>query len=90
MVELDSSTIINLLHEYTDPLHPLADLVGECKRLHRLLWSSPITWIARSCNLLVDGLAKLRHSFREFPCFVFFDACPPQLEELSLQDNIIY
>lgn len=84
MVESDSSTVIYLLHGYTNPLHPLADLVDDCKHLHRLLWSSPITWVAHSCNLLADGLARLGHSFGEFPCFVCFDAYPPQLEELCL------
>ena len=89
LIEPDSSEAINLLHDYVEPEHPLSAQLVTCKSLHRQLWSSPVFWTVRSCNMLADGLAKFGHMLGDSPCFVFFDSCPPQLEELLLQDTIM-
>lgn len=80
LVETDVSTVITLMHGSTDLLHPLGELICEGKRLHHLIWTAPITWVPCTCNMLVDGVAKLGHTMAYFPCFQFFDVCPPAME----------
>ena len=81
-------TKYNLFHMINFGTMVIYQLV-HCKSLHRQLWSSPVFWTSRSCNMLADGLAKLGHTLGDRPCFMFFDSCPPQVEELLLQDNIM-
>ena len=89
LVETDASTVFTFLHGSTDPLHPLRELICEGKHLHRLIWTAPITWVPRTCNMLADGVAKLDHTMAHFPCFQFFDVCPPLMEVLLSQDNVM-
>ena len=77
IIETDLSQSINLLHGYPEESHPHLRSILECKRLHTRVWSSPINYISRSCNVCAHTLARLGRNFCNQPGTFWFDVIPP-------------
>lgn len=90
VVESDSSDAVQLINGFPDEIHPHLQLVLECKRLHRCIWSSSIIFIPRNYNSSAYCISKLGHYVYNNVYTVWFDTMPTSILEEVRKDNIMY
>lgn len=89
IVESDSPEGVNLINGFPVVEHPLLSVILECKRLHKRLRSSSITFVPRTYNYAADCIAKLRHVvYNKFET-VWFDVALFLILEEVRKDNIM-
>lgn len=59
IIETNFSEVVSFIHANSQDFNSHRQLVLECQRLHNMLWSSPIVFVFRTCNIHVHLMVHL-------------------------------
>lgn len=85
MIETDLSQLLHLFHGHVNDDHPYYPDLLTCKNLHTKLWSSPVIYTSRVCNIPADHMARLGDLHTQ-PWFCWFDVAPNMVRQVVEND----